>query len=250
MKSVTRVSLIIAVGAGLLVSSLNLLYLKPKLTRLRSELQSERESGTQAKTALSQAQTQVQVISIRLKGTEAALGNAVEEKQKATTAANVLKVRLAESAFEKVAIGHERDEARQELARYKYTGLTPEEIVKATVYIRELATNLTKVQAQKDLLEKRVIAQELARNGGIPKLPVDLRGKVVAYDPKWRFVVLDIGGAQGALAGAELLISRQGKLVAKVTIARVENDRCIANLVPKWDLGEIVEGDVAIPAAI
>ena len=45
-----------------------------------------------------------------------------------------------------------------------------------------------------------------------------------------------------------MLVNRNSKLVAKVRILKVEKDRCIANVVPGWKLGEIVEGDAAIPA--
>ena len=47
---------------------------------------------------------------------------------------------------------------------------------------------------------------------------------------------------------SELLVSRQGKLVAKAKVNRVQTDRCVANLVPGWGLGEVMEGDVAIAA--
>ena len=83
-----------------------------------------------------------------------------------------------------------------------------------------------------------------------PPLPSELKGKVLACDPKWGFLVLDVGESAGALPRGELLVSRQGKLVAKVKISRVEKDCCIANLLPNWNIAEVMEGDVAIPAPI
>jgi hypothetical protein len=50
------------------------------------------------------------------------------------------------------------------------------------------------------------------------------------------------------LQDGELLVSRNGDLVAKVVVTRVEKDRCVATIKPGWRLGEIVEGDHAIPA--
>lgn len=70
----------------------------------------------------------------------------------------------------------------------------------------------------------------------------------MAVDPKWDFVVLNVGEDQGVLQNGELLVSRDGKLVAKVIVRSVQKDRCIANMVPGWKLGDIYEGDVAIPA--
>ena len=82
----------------------------------------------------------------------------------------------------------------------------------------------------------------------VVKLRADLKGKVVVVDPKWDFVVLDIGDEQGVLKDGELLVSRDGKLVAKVIVRTVEKDRCIANIVPGWKLGEVFEGDQVTPA--
>jgi hypothetical protein len=80
------------------------------------------------------------------------------------------------------------------------------------------------------------------------KLPPGLKGKVINVDPKWDFVVLNIGGDQEAVEGGEMLVSRGGKLVAKVIIRRVEKNYSIANIVPGWKLGELIEGDDATPA--
>ena len=76
----------------------------------------------------------------------------------------------------------------------------------------------------------------------------DLKGKIVAVDPKWDFVVLNIGGDQGVLQDGEMLVSRDGKLVAKVIVRSVQKDRCIANVVPGWKLGDVIEGDEVTPA--
>jgi len=75
-----------------------------------------------------------------------------------------------------------------------------------------------------------------------------LKGKIIVVDPKWDFVVLNIGETQGAIQDGELLVSREGKLVAKVVIRNIQKDRCIANIVPGWKLGELIEGDDVTPA--
>ena len=79
-------------------------------------------------------------------------------------------------------------------------------------------------------------------------LPASLKGKVLVADPKWNFVVLNVGEDQGVLERGELLVNRNGKLVAKVVVRSVQKDRCIANVLPGWELGEVMEGDQVIPA--
>ena len=56
------------------------------------------------------------------------------------------------------------------------------------------------------------------------------------------------GEDQGVLERGELLVNRNGKLVAKVVVRSVQKDRCIANVLPGWELGEVMEGDQVIPA--
>jgi hypothetical protein len=92
------------------------------------------------------------------------------------------------------------------------------------------------------------LAQLTGNEDYVVKLPAGLKGKVVVVDPKWDFVVLDIGDEQGVLQDGELLVSRDGKLVAKVVVRTVQKDRCIANIVPGWKLGDLFEGDDVSPA--
>ena len=56
------------------------------------------------------------------------------------------------------------------------------------------------------------------------------------------------GENQGVLEHGEMLVSRNGKLVAKVHIWNVQRERCVANVLPGWKLSDIVEGDEAVPA--
>ena len=68
-------------------------------------------------------------------------------------------------------------------------------------------------------------------------------GKIVAVDPRYDFVVLDVGGNQGVVENGRLLVNRDGKLVAKVRVTKVEPNRSIANIMPDWKQAEIMEGD-------
>jgi hypothetical protein len=42
------------------------------------------------------------------------------------------------------------------------------------------------------------------------------------------------------------MVSRNGKLIGKVRVSTVQPDRSIANIVPGWQLEEIMEGDQVI----
>jgi hypothetical protein len=75
------------------------------------------------------------------------------------------------------------------------------------------------------------------------ELPAGLRGRVLAVDPKFEFVVLDIGEVDGVLEQGEMLVNRSGKLVAKVRIMSVQPNRSIANVLLDWKQADIMEGD-------
>ena len=78
--------------------------------------------------------------------------------------------------------------------------------------------------------------------------PAALRGKILVVDPRWDFVVLNVGDDQGLKDHGELLVSRDGKLVAKIIVRSIQKDRSIAYIMPGWKLGEVIEGDEVTPA--
>lgn len=75
----------------------------------------------------------------------------------------------------------------------------------------------------------------------------DLKGKVIASDPRYQFVVLNIGADQGVKEDFELAVQREGKTVAIVRVVRVNKDHCIANVLQEPKPPELIEGDVVVP---
>ncbi len=80
------------------------------------------------------------------------------------------------------------------------------------------------------------------------ELPAGLTGKVLAYDPKYEFVVLDIGNNQGVKQNGEMIVSRDGKFIGKVRITTVQDNQSIANVLRKEKKSDVIEGDVCIVA--
>jgi len=143
----------------------------------------------------------------------------------------------------------ERKAAQAELAKWESLGYKPEQI-------RDLATNLKKSQDaiavlddEKKILGRRVaelknqLALLLGDDQYRVELPEGTKGSVVAVDPKWNFVVLDLGAEKGMLQGAILMVHRNSQLVGKVRINEVLPNRCVASVIPGWKLADIEEGD-------
>lgn len=138
-----------------------------------------------------------------------------------------------------------------ELARWVGTGLTPEQIAGLQGQLKDTrSANEALTEENKLFLEKNKKLQ--ARLDDVfgkqdPDVPSTVRGKVLVVDPKWDFVVLDVGARHNLPERGVLLISRNGALVAKVRVLNVENDRCVANIMPGWKLNEVLEGDEVFP---
>jgi multidrug efflux pump subunit AcrA (membrane-fusion protein) len=245
---IIRAGLVIAIVAGFGVGALNGWKVREKIQRLQSSLAEQTVNRQKAETELAAAKRELGVTSAALTQTKAGLQAASEERDRAVAVAADQRTRAERLGNQLTASRQEADSARAQLARYKSTGMEPEQISGAAELIKRLRNDLGVAAASNALLRKQVQNLTVNREDGVIQLPPGLDGKVLAFDPKWQFVVLNAGAEQGILKGGELLVNRDGKLVAKVVVSRVEKDRCVATVLPGWGLGEIAEGDHAIPA--
>lgn len=248
-----RISLIVAILAGLAAGAINFIKVKEKIDTVVTERNEWNQKfvttdneltttkGTLAKTEKELTKTKETLVK-----TESERAAAVEEAQVQISKATKLSEQLTKTTSE-------RDDARANLAAYEATGFTPPQIAGLGKQIKEAQDALEVAQTEKKIIQ---VAHDKAKaelewlrgtNSAIT-MRADLKGKVVITDPKWDFVVLNVGEDAGAKIHGELLVSRDGKLVAKVIISEVQKGRCIANLVPGWKIGEVIEGDQVIPA--
>jgi hypothetical protein len=75
----------------------------------------------------------------------------------------------------------------------------------------------------------------------------NLRGKVSAADPKFQFVVLNIGTDTGVKPGLELEVQRDGQSIAFLRVTTVHADHAIANILQDPAPQGVLEGDTVIP---
>jgi hypothetical protein len=160
--------------------------------------------------------------------------------------------RANKASTDLVAMTEERNEARVELNKWTALGIPPERVREALATNKRLelergelqTVNKTLAKDKRDL-QTRLDRYERPEDREIP-LPAGTKGNIVAVDPKYDFVVLDIGANKQLVEGAKMLVNRDGKLVAKVKITRVEPNRAIANVMPEWKQDEILEGDQVV----
>ena len=248
-----RICLILAVVAAIAVGAVNFFVVKDKINTLVADRNTNRDNWHSTQAQLAQTNAVLVKTQGTLKQTQQDLADTQSERDKAVATAAAQTKRADGLADQLAKTTKERDDAQNELASYKATGMTPDQIGKLTHSIKDLQEAIVALNEEKNVLEHardRLQARLLIYEGTNTDivLRADLKGKILVVDPKWDFVVLNIGDDQGVKQNSELLVSRDGKLVAKVVVRSLEKDRCIANVIPGWKLGEVIEGDEVSPA--
>jgi outer membrane murein-binding lipoprotein Lpp len=248
-----RISLIVAIVAGLLAGALNIVKVRDKISTLISQRDDFHTQRDQVQARLDTTKKDLAKTKDDLTQTQQELTDTKTQRDKAVADAKTQTKRADDLADKLTKTTQERDDAQAKLAAYQATGFSADQVAGLGKTLKSTQNELEAVKEENGVLQRtvnRLQAQiyELIGTNYVVTLRADLRGKVVAVDPKWEFVVLNIGGDQGVLNNGEMLVSRDGKLVAKVIVRSVQKDRSIANVVPGWQLGDIIEGDEVTPA--
>jgi myosin heavy subunit len=136
-----------------------------------------------------------------------------------------------------------------DLAAWSALGIPVDQVKNVIAEAKKLRAANEAIEEEKKILAaslKKATDKLLVYEGNEeqePMLPAGLRGKVLVVDPKFNFVVLDIGANKGVENRGVLMISRNAKLVAKVKVMSVQPERSIANIMPDWKLDTVMEGD-------
>lgn len=245
-----RISLIFAILAGAGVIVVTQLKLREHVTGIIavreqniSWLRTEKAEHTKTKGDLTDTKD-------KLAKTTTDLANTQTELASTTT-------KLADAEAAKIAITKNLEKAQEEkktaqldLAKWEVLGVSPEQVKKAIADLKKAYDSIGIMEEEKKVVMRKVrsLENQLALLVGTNEdyevpLPVGLKGLVKVVDPKWDFVVLDIGEKQGVLQHGKMMVHRDSKLVGKVKILNVKPDSCIANVLPGWKLSDIQEGD-------
>jgi chromosome segregation ATPase len=249
-----RISLILALLTALAVGVVNVVVVKDKINTLVTDRNTQRDGKTRAEGERNKANKDLAKAKDDLTLSQQELAAAKTEREKAVAVAAAQSKRAEELADKLTRTAQDLDTTQTKLAAYVATGKTADQVGQLARSLKDMTEALEVANEEKIVLMHTVtrLTNELAKYTGageyIVKLRADLRGKIVTVDPKWDFVVLNIGESQGVIEDGELLVSRDGKLVAKVVVRSVERNRCIANVIPGWKLGEVIEGDEVTPA--
>jgi hypothetical protein len=248
-----RISLILAIIAGLAVGALNFTLVKQKVTTLQTNLTTTSNTLVTTEATLRTTKRTLEATASQLAQTNLALIAALTERDRAVAEATVATKRAADLSEKLAKATKDLSDTKDELVAYQSSGLTSAQVISLAKDLKMLQDNLAGAHDENKMLGGTIekLKYKLAKYEGENRpvyLDRNLKGKIAVFDPRWDFVVLDIGEAQGVKQDGELLVSRSGRLVAKIIVRSVQKDRSIANILPGWKIGELLEGDQVIPA--
>ena len=244
-----KISLGLAILLGVATIFLTHTQLGGKINQLTTDLQTTTTDLEQSRATEQKQRTDIKALRTQVEDTTRSLNEATNALVQAQSKAQEQQVRADRATAELNTVTAERNTAQQELSQWRLFEMSPEQIRNHLARLRQvererdvfLTENKTQTRKIADL-ERRLNRYE----GGMDvevQLPPGTKGNVVAVDPKYDFVVLDIGAQQGVLQDAKMMINRDGKLIGKVKITSVEPNRSVANILPEWKQDEVMEGD-------
>jgi uncharacterized phage infection (PIP) family protein YhgE len=192
------------------------------LTKAKSDLEQTTASLVTTKTALDQKTSEADTLKTQVTEKDQQLQKATADQAATQEALSKIK-----SGLEKAGI---TDINNLDKLTDKITSMGDENKV--------LGDQLTAMHTENIQLKARV--EELSTT------PVGLRGTVSFVQPKWGFVVMDVGYAQRVQPNTEFLVYRDNKFVAKVQVVSVGVHNCIAQITPDYLAHPPVVGDLVV----
>jgi hypothetical protein len=244
-----RISLVVAILAGLATLYFTHVKVQERITTLTSERDTAQNNQRTAEEQQRKSEKERRLAKEELEKTNKELEDRTATLKETATRLADQEKRANQLSEELTKVTGERNDAQTQLAVWKQLETSPEQI-------RAFKATLAKSNEERDRYadENKILTRrnnelqvQLSRYVGpeiSPKMP-PVNGKVVAVDPKYDFVVLNVGENQGVVENGTLLVNRDGKLVAKVRVTKVEPNRSIANVLPDWKQSgvDLMEGD-------
>lgn len=246
-----RISLILAILLGIGTIVLTHVKTREHINIIRGDRDKNAKDRDIATTRYKKAETTLAATSNLLNQTKETLAKTEEDlngtKQQLAAAQDNFNKTKAELAKTVEA----RKELEASLSKWAQLNVTPEQVRDLIAKLKTAQDTIVALEEEKAIMARNLAVLRnrldilLKEDYEVP-LPAGTRGNVVAVDPKWDFVVLDIGANKHLLEGGILMVHRNSKLVGKIRLNQILPDRSIASMMPGWKLGEVEEGDQVI----
>jgi len=242
-----RIFLIIAVVAGL-AGLFGAYQAGEKIKTITAERNDAQEKAKIAQTAETKAKSEAKKAKDEADKAKSELATTTENLKTTTARANQQEKRANDLETRLTKSDQDRVTAQQQLAAWNALSIGVDQVKNLQGELRKVIEERDAFADEKKILVRNltIVQAELDKFKGKDaevKLPAGLKGKILAVDSKYEFVVLDIGSSQGVLERGKMAVSRDGKLVAKLKIYSTEANRSIANIMRDWRQLEVKEGD-------
>jgi len=243
-----RIFLAIAIVAGLAAGAVTLFKVQEIIVTTRTERDEWHKKDTDEAAAHVKTKATLKTTQAKLDTTEKELVQTKSDLDNANLKVTELDKKNTDLTAKLEKTTGERDDAQQKLEAWRILSLTPEEVKAMIADLDKTRKAKEALIGENKLLVSKVNEWENRWNNFFlgddqVLLPAGLRGKILAVDAKYDFVVLNIGEDQGVKERGEMMVDHDGILLGKVRIKTVYKDRCVANIMPDWKLGDIEEGD-------
>lgn len=211
------------------------------------KFQAESAAKARVQGELNETKQTLETTKTELETTKTSLATKTKEAEDANALANQRQGEVNKANAETARVKKESEE-------FFKLNMTVAQIVKLRDDLPKVTKERDVFTAENKILQVRVNGlqnklRELDKNSLIAppvRLPAGLSGKVLSVDPRYEFVIINVGGKQGALVDGEMVITRNGEMVGKVRIATVEPDFSVANVIQSWKKKDAVEGDTVL----
>jgi len=249
----TRIFLIVGILAALGAGVLSFTQVQGKIHTLMDQRNTYHDERDKVQGQLDTTKKDLARTQDTLKQTQQDLATSKKSEAAAVAEADKQKKNADDLSNKLAKASQDRDTAQANLEAYTQSGLSAKEVANLSATLKKAQGTIEAINQEKLVMNRTIdrLRGELAELIGtnvVVTEPATLRGKILVVDPKWDFVVLNVGDDQNLKENGELLVSRDGKLVAKIIVRSIQKDRSIANIMPGWKLGEVIEGDEVTPA--
>ncbi len=247
-----RISLIVALVAGIATFVLSHLQVATKITDLQTNLTTTRNDLSASETAREKAVADAKASGERADKLDRELGDTKEMLETQTARANQQEGRANKAEADLNKTRGELTESQRSLAAWRALSIPVETVRERLVELDRATKENTAITEENKVLHKNLTTAlaKLDKYEGGEDRPPDMTlaraGKVVEVNPQYDSVVVDIGSNDGAVERGEMLVNRDGRLVAKLRLSRVEENQSVANILTEWKQAEVQVGDVVM----
>src|SRR5882724_5999941 len=209
-----RICLVIAILAGAGVIVVGHLKVRPHIEGIIEQREKNAKDRDTEKAAKTKALAQLKTTTEKLKETETKLGETQTQLASVTKQVETEQKRANGLKDNLDRLQEKYTESQQKLARWDAIEMDPVQVKEVIASEKKLIQDIKALNDEKKILAKlyKDTKAELdtVKNQDIidPPMRDGLKGRVLVVDPKWSFVLLDVGEKDGVVKRGVFMVSR------------------------------------------